>query len=79
MYTVIVHINNEDPVLGEVEDLPQPADQIIMLKNPRKKDGKDVHYLEPNVNLVIWPFHRITFIEIIQDVEEDEIISFVRE
>jgi hypothetical protein len=65
--------------MGEVEELPQPSDQIIMLKNPRKKDGKDVHYLEPNVNLVIWPFHRITFIELIQDVEEDEIISFVRE
>jgi hypothetical protein len=79
MFTVIVHINNEDPIMGEVEELPQPSDQIIMLKNPRKKDGKDVHYLEPNVNLVIWPFHRITFIELIQDVEEDEIISFVRE
>jgi hypothetical protein len=79
MFTVIVHINNEDPIMGEVEELPQPIDQIIMLKNPRKKDGKDVHYLEPNVNLVIWPFHRITFIELIQDVEEDEIISFVRE
>ncbi|PKO05585.1 MAG: hypothetical protein CVU41_10965 [Chloroflexi bacterium HGW-Chloroflexi-3] len=79
MITVIVHINNEDPIMGEVEQLPQPSDQIIMLKNPRKKDGKDVHYLEPNVNLVIWPFHRITFIELIQDVEEDEIISFVRE
>ncbi|PKO11050.1 MAG: hypothetical protein CVU40_02460 [Chloroflexi bacterium HGW-Chloroflexi-2] len=79
MITVIVHINNEDPIMGEVEELPQPSDQIIMLKNPRKKDGKDVHYLEPNVNLVIWPFHRITFIELIQDVEEDEIISFVRE
>jgi len=79
MFTVIVHINNEDPVLGEVEELPKPSDQIIMLKNPRKKDGKDVHYLEPNVSLVIWPFHRITFIELIQDIEEDEIISFVRE
>lgn len=79
MITVIVHINNEDPIMGEIEDLPQPSDQIILLKNPRKKDGKDVHYLEPNVNLVIWPFHRITFIEMIQDVEEDQIISFVRE
>lgn len=79
MITVIVHINNEDPIMGEIEELPQPSDQIIMLKNPRKKDGKDVHYLEPNVNLVIWPFHRITFIEMIQDVEEDQIISFVRE
>jgi len=79
MITVIVHINNEDPIMGEIEDLPQPSDQIIMLKNPRRKDGKDVHYLEPNVNLVIFPFHRITFIEMIQDIEEDEIISFVRE
>jgi hypothetical protein len=79
MITVIVHINNEDPIMGEIEELPQPSDQIIMVKNPRKKDGKDVHYLEPNVNLVIWPFHRITFIEMIQDIEEDQIISFVRE
>lgn len=79
MITVIVHINNEDPVMGEVEEIPKPSDQIIMLKNPRKKDGKDVHYLEPNVNVVIWPLHRVTFIELIQDIEEDEVISFVRE
>lgn len=79
MITVIVHINNEDPVMGEVEELPKPTDQIITLKHPRRKDGKDVHFLEQNVNLVIWPFHRVTFVEIIQDIEEDEIISFVRE
>ncbi len=79
MITVIVHINNEDPVMGEIEELPKPSDQIIAIKHPRRKDGKDVQFLEQNVNLVIWPFHRVTFIEIIQDIEEDEIISFVRE
>jgi hypothetical protein len=79
MLTVIVHINNEDPVMGEIDELPEPSDQTILLKHPRKKDGKDLHYLEPNVTQVIWPIHRITFIELIQDVEEDEIISFVRE
>jgi len=79
MITVIVHINNEDPVMGEIDDIPNPSDQILLLKHPRRKDGKDVHYIEPNVNLVIWPFHRITFIELLQDTEEDEIISFVRD
>jgi hypothetical protein len=79
MITVIVHINNEDPVLGELEDLPDPKDQLILVKHPRKKDGKDLHYLEPNVTEVLWPIYRITFIEMIQNVEEDEIISFVRE
>ena len=79
MIKVIVHINNEDPVLGELEDLPDPKDQLILVKHPRKKDGKDLHYLEPNVTEVLWPIYRITFIEMIQNVEEDEIISFVRE
>ncbi len=79
MITVIIHINNEDPVMGEVEDLPNPSDQLILLKHPRKKDGKDLHYLEPHVSEVIWPIHRITFIELLQNIEEDEIISFVRE
>jgi hypothetical protein len=79
MITVIVHINNEDPVMGEVDEIPKPEDQNILVKNPRRKDGKDVQYLEANVTQVIWPLHRITFIELIQDVKEDEIISFVRE
>lgn len=79
MFTVIVHINNEDPVMGEIEEMPGLTDQIILLKHPRKKDGKDLHYLEPNVSEVIWPLHRITFIELIQNIEEDEIISFVRD
>ncbi len=61
MITVIVHINNEDPVMGEIDDIPNPSDQILLMKHHRRKDGKDVHYIEPNVNLVIWPFHRITF------------------
>ena len=79
MITVYVHINNEDPIMGEIEDIPDPTDQFILVKNPRKKDGKDVHYLEQNVSQVIWPMHRITFIELFQDKEEDEVISFVRE
>lgn len=78
MITVYVHINNEDPVMGEVEDMPNPSDQMIIVKHPRKRDGKDVTYLEPNTSFVIWPLHRITFIEIMEDKEE-EIISFVRE
>jgi predicted transcriptional regulator len=49
------------------------------LKNPRRKDGKDISYLEQNVTQVIWPLHKITFIEIIPGAEEEQIISFVRE
>jgi hypothetical protein len=79
MPTVLIHISNEDPILGEIESLPGTTDQIIKVKNPRRRDGKDLHYLQANVTEVIWPLIRVTFIEIMPSDQEDQIIGFVRE
>lgn len=79
MYTVLLHITNEDPVLGEVEVLPSPSDMLVIVKNPRRRDGKDLPYLEANVSTVMWPVTRINYIELMPSLEEEEIISFVRE
>ena len=79
MPTLLLHILNEDPIMGEVDTLPGSGDNMIMLKNPRKRDGKDLIYLDANVTQVFWPITRINFIEIIPTGEDDEIISFVRE
>jgi hypothetical protein len=78
-HTVILHIANESPIIGEIEELPKPDDFIIKVHNPRQKDGKDLHYLEHNVVEVIWPLFRVSFIEILAGEEEDQIIGFVRE
>jgi len=51
----------------------------VSVKNPRRKDGKDVPYLEPNVTVVVWPLTRISFIEIMSTGSDEEIITFVRE
>jgi hypothetical protein len=77
--TLIVHIENQDPVVGEVDDMPSPVDQFIILKNPRKRDGKDVPYLVEGVTTVIWPVAKINFIEMMPTDEEEKIIGFVRE
>lgn len=79
MPSVILHINNEDAVMGEMDELPQKTDTLILVKNPRRKDGKDLPYLESNVTSVFWPVHRISFIEIVPGIKDEEIISFVRE
>lgn len=78
-HTLILHIQNEDPVVGEVDDLPSPTDLIVTVTNPRRLDGKDLHYLADNVIQVSWPVHRLNFIEILSSREEEEIIGFVRE
>jgi len=69
---------NEDPVVGEIDKLPNAVDTVITLKNPRRKDGKDLIFLEANVTTAIWPISRLVLIEILPSTEE-EIIGFVRE
>jgi hypothetical protein len=70
---------NEDPILGEVEALPTTTDNTILIKNPRRRDGKDLPNLQANVDRVIWPMVRVAFIEIMPGEEEERIIGFVRE
>ena len=78
-FTLVLHIQNSDPVLGEVEEVPSPADRLILVRNPRRLDGKDVSYLTENVMTVLWPVERLNFIEVLGSEEEEKIIGFVRE
>ena len=78
-YSLILHIHNADPIVGEVEDVPEPTDTMVIITNPRMRDGKDVPYLAENVTTVLWPIDKIHFIEILSGKEEEEIIGFVRE
>lgn len=79
MPTLVLHMQNEDPIVGEVDEVPVKTDTLIFLKNPRRRDGKDLPYLEENVSSVAWPVTRLTFIEIMPGSDEEEIIGFVRE
>ncbi|MEK7682881.1 MAG: hypothetical protein AAB321_02410 [Chloroflexota bacterium] len=76
---VLVHLTGEDPVLGEIDELPAATDTTVMVNNPRRRDGKDLPYLDGNVVTVLWPMHRVNFIEILPTAEEEELIGFVRE
>ena len=78
-YTIILHVAGEASIAGEIEDLPKPTDNIILVSNPRMKDGKDLHYIDSNVTKVIWPLVKVSFIEIMDSTEEEKIIGFVRE
>jgi len=78
-YTIILHITGEASILGEIEELPKTSDNIIILTNPRLRDGKDVHYLEQNVTKVIYPLAKIALIEVLESQEEENLIGFVRE
>ena len=78
-HIILLHISGEEPIAGEVEELPQPNDTVLTVINPRRRDGKDIPYIDSRAVKVVWPLERISFIEILGGEEEEQIIGFVRE
>jgi len=78
-YTLILHVSGELPVAGEVDELPKVTDTLLIVSNPRLRDGKELHYIDNSVVKVIWPIDRITLIEVLESEEQEKIIGFVRE
>ena len=77
--TVVIHITNEDPIKAELDELPAPTDTFVILHHPRRRDGKDIHYLQSDVITVIWPLNQVAFIEVLPGEGEEKIISHVRD
>jgi hypothetical protein len=79
MQTLLIHVSNEEPIMAEVEELPSPDDQALFCINPRRRDGKDLHYVLPEVQTIIIPWWRINLVEIMPTGEEEEIVAFYRD
>lgn len=79
MHTIYVHITDGEAFVAEVNELPDPTHQFVNLINPRKRDGKDLTYLMEEVNHIMLPWWRISYIEIMPTGEEEELITFIRD
>ena len=79
MLTILLHVENEEAVVGEVEELPDASSQYVTIRNPRLRDGRDVTYLLPETSVVIYPWHRIMSIEILTTEGDEKIVTFIRE
>jgi hypothetical protein len=78
--TIILHILNEDPVIAEMETLPEPSATCVTCTEVRKRDGKPVHYLTSETTVVIYPISRVTFIEVLgSEADRGEVMEFFRD
>jgi hypothetical protein len=76
---VIIHLHNEDPIVAELEELPDPTHHSILVTNPRRRDGRRLHYITEGATAFIFPWTRITFIEVMESEEAERVVEFFRE
>ncbi|MDB5074670.1 MAG: hypothetical protein JWO42_849 [Chloroflexi bacterium] len=80
MRSIIAHITQEDPFLAEMVDLPKSTDTCVEFFNPRLRDGKPLRYASPGMSSLIFPMHRVMFIEVMASEEERaQVVEFFRE
>lgn len=78
--TVIVHVMNTDPIVAEIDEIPHTTSAFVVCTNPRTRDGKPVSYIEREATRIIFPWHRISFLETLPGEEDQmEIESFFRD
>jgi hypothetical protein len=71
MYSILVHIANQEPVKLDVEELPKPTDNCIIGKNPRDRSDRELAQIDEGVTTVIYPWHRISYIQVLPSGEDN--------
>ena len=78
-HTILIHVMNEDAIVGEIDELPDQNAPFLKVSSPRLRDGRDVSYFLPDTNIVLIPWTRIHSIEIMPTEGEEKLVTFVRE
>lgn len=79
MITVYVHIEGLETSLMEIEEMPTVTDTLLIGKNPRRRDGKDLPFILPDVTTIVIPLIKVLFIEVLSQEEEEDFETFIRE
>ena len=76
----VVHAVSTDPILCELDEMPDPTHSYIRLRNPRKRDGKRFEMFDDRATSFAFPWSRITFIEFYNEESAREaVVGFFRE
>jgi hypothetical protein len=61
---VVIHINNEQPLLADLYGMPTPRDVSLVCTNIRMLDGKKPIFVDHSTSVFVFPYLAIRFVEI---------------
>jgi hypothetical protein len=71
---VVLHLNNEQPLLADLPNEPSPSDTCLICTNLRELSGKPPLFVERADSTFIFPMQFVRFVEIkASSVAEDQV------
>lgn len=76
----LIHIVSEDPVLGELDEMPDPTHMFLRVRNATRKDGKPLELVDDRATSIAYPWSRVTFVEFFnEESARESVMGFFRE
>jgi hypothetical protein len=60
----VIHMNNEQPLVCDLRDMPDAADAGLLCTNLRLVDGRKPTFIDATDSWFVIPFHIIWFVEL---------------
>lgn len=60
----VLHMNNEQPMLCDLREMPSPSDVALVFTNLRMMDGKKPIFIDNQDSWFTMPMHVVRFIEV---------------
>ena len=78
--TVIIHMTGGESMVAEMQEIPSPQSNYITVTNVRTRDGKQIVYIDREATRVMFPWHKISFVETLPSEDDhEEIETFFRD
>jgi hypothetical protein len=61
----VLHINNEQPLVADLFELPSADDQLLRCTNLRTLDGKRPVFADDSASVFYFPYRHLRFVEIL--------------
>lgn len=74
-YSVIVHMTNDEPIEGEMDEMPPSTATLISIKNPRKRGNRDLEWLDHHTNILMVAVTHLISIEIAPARAEQDLVT----
>jgi hypothetical protein len=76
---VVIHMNNEQPLMADLRGLPTASDACLMCTNLRYLNGKKPTFIDHIESWFLLPLGMVRFVEVpqasITDAERDEVLA----
>jgi hypothetical protein len=71
MITLLLHLQNVEPIKLDVEEMPSPADTVIVGKNPRDRSDRELDWVEDGVTTIMMPWWRVSYVEVLPSEDRE--------